>query len=466
MLGTFGRRSKLITYRYKAVMFGSVSSPFLLAAGNFNLRQWSSNSTTLMEQAKSRLLWLHLVKEAHTSVTSTFTRNAQMTPKSEDLNGNELDPEKQCRGHVHLSCAKGKVAPIDGYNQMHGFISKTRARLAAKRPFAVCGVDYSGPHKSSTFRNSTRPIRGSISKNPTEPVRMVAHLAEIQGVINSRPLHRAIVPLHPKQETCEDELFKSDEFWINNLLAGGPSTSQASYLVHFVLTSDTKKILVRKNKLKYCNVILDRIFDIDIPLRNICERTLRISVSDGGRSKKHAIIGHILYPLAPLLHPQEQPPIAAVITRDLTRDEDGTEQQSDQGEILVSLTFNDTLHRLTLTVFQAKGVQVNDGETVSWAKVSLMNGRRVVKARKTVVVAASDQPQYNESFHFKPPQAMESVHISVQLHIASNPGSKGRLIGRVIIGSFMFARGRALNHWNQCLAAPKEPIQYWHSLTE
>ncbi|CAL4088463.1 unnamed protein product, partial [Meganyctiphanes norvegica] len=270
----YNRRSKLITYRYKAVMFGSVSSPFLLAAvlqklikddceniivrealeksiyvdnvvyatnsedtilqffgdsrtllnkGNFNLRQWSSNSTTLMEQAKSsgvaeegvivRVLglywnldtdrylyntniewdkkftkrsalrftnkvfdplgllvpismrrrifmqklwtknlkwdesfefvgdfkdqWLHLVKEAHTSVTSTFTRNAQMTPKSEvhifsdaskdsygtvvylrsptqDLNGNELDPEKQCRGHVHLSCAKGKVAPIDG----------------------------------------------------------------------------------------------------------------------------------------------------------------------------------------------------------------------------------------------------------------------------------------------------------------------------------------------------------------
>ncbi|CAL4166751.1 unnamed protein product [Meganyctiphanes norvegica] len=270
----YNRRSKLITYRYKAVMFGSVSSPFLLAAvlqklikddceniivrealersiyvdnvvyaansedtilqffrdsrtllnkGNFNLRQWSSNSRTLMEQAKSsgvaeeglivRVLglywnldtdrylyntniewdkkftkrsalrftnkvfdplgllipismrrrifmqklwtknlkwdesfefvedfkdqWLHLVKEAHTSVTSTFPRNAQMTPTSEvhifsdaskdsygtvvylrspaqDLHGSKLTPEEQHRGHVHLSCAKGKVAPIDG----------------------------------------------------------------------------------------------------------------------------------------------------------------------------------------------------------------------------------------------------------------------------------------------------------------------------------------------------------------
>ncbi|ROT61350.1 hypothetical protein C7M84_020875 [Penaeus vannamei] len=118
--------------------------------------------------------------------------------------------------------------------------------------------------------------------------------------------------------------------------------------------------------------------------------------------------------------------------------------------------------------------QVNEGEVVSWVKVSLMNQRRAVKTKKTAVVAANDEPQYNESFHFRPPPALEGVHITLQLYVASSSNSKGqfesevsgRLVGRVTIGSFMFARGRALNHWNEVLSTPKEPIQFWHSLTE
>lgn len=69
--------------------------------------------------------------------------------------------------------------------------------------------------------------------------------------------------------------------------------------------------------------------------------------------------------------------------------------------------------------------QVNDGEVVSWVKVSLMNQRRAVKTKKTTVVAACDEPQYNESFHFRPPPALEGVHITLQLYVASSSNSKG-----------------------------------------
>ncbi|KAK7081971.1 hypothetical protein SK128_026796, partial [Halocaridina rubra] len=67
---------------------------------------------------------------------------------------------------------------------------------------------------------------------------------------------------------------------------------------------------------------------------------------------------------------------------------------------------------------------VNDGETVSYVKVSLMNQRRAVKTKKTAVVAAGEEPQYNESFHFRPPPEMDGVHLTLQVHVASDSNSK------------------------------------------
>jgi len=36
--------------------------------------------------------------------------------------------------------------------------------------------------------------------------------------------------------------------------------------------------------------------------------------------------------------------------------------------------------------------------------------------------------------------------------------------GRLVLGSFMFARGKELEHWNQAVASPREPIFQWHPL--
>ncbi|CAL4061045.1 unnamed protein product, partial [Meganyctiphanes norvegica] len=83
------------------------------------------------------------------------------------------------------------------------------ARLTAERPFAVCGIDYSGPHKLVVENGHPKVLLSDNGTNfawttikgiewkftpPYAPwfgavfERMVAHLAEIQGVINSRPL--------------------------------------------------------------------------------------------------------------------------------------------------------------------------------------------------------------------------------------------------------------------------------------
>ena len=39
-----------------------------------------------------------------------------------------------------------------------------------------------------------------------------------------------------------------------------------------------------------------------------------------------------------------------------------------------------------------------------------------------------------------------------------------KLIGKVTIGSFMFSRGKELQHWNDMVANQKEQVMNWHTL--
>ncbi len=43
--------------------------------------------------------------------------------------------------------------------------------------------------------------------------------------------------------------------------------------------------------------------------------------------------------------------------------------------------------------------------------------------------------------------------------------SGDKQIGRVVVGPFMYARGKELEHWNEMVSHPKETIAQWHSLT-
>ncbi|XP_063597874.1 synaptotagmin-15-like [Penaeus indicus] len=266
---------------------------------------------------------------------------------------------------------------------------------------------------------------------------------------------------------------------------------------------DERRYLQTKQKKKTCNPVFDEHFGFtnlrisnieklspENPLRCVSERSLRVSVFDGGRHKRQAAIGHVIYPLAQV--PADSAAAVAasngsttnnIIVRDLSRQcyplcYFPCNMQR-QYSILSPHANTPLLSRnipYSFNRFFILSYAVNDGEVVSWVKVSLMNQRRAVKTKKTTVVAACEEPQYNESFHFRPrPPSRGSTSPSScmwrraptlrPLLTAPNIPT-GRLVGRVIIGSFMFARGRALNHWNEVLSTPKEPIQFWHSLTE
>ncbi|XP_047501454.1 synaptotagmin-15-like isoform X2 [Penaeus chinensis] len=368
-------------------------------------------------------------------------------------------------------CAGSGGGGSSGSSSTQDFASPSSSSLASLGSLdAVGGGVASEARRSSITDMRRRSLQGySLGTLNPELYRIPDHLDD-PGSYPPGHLGRVFLTLHYHQET---EKLQVGLLRIRNLPSRTLGSNNAcDPYVRLSVLPDERRYLQTKQKKKTCNPVFDEHFGFHIPLRCVSERSLRVSVFDGGRHKRQAAIGHVIYPLAQV--PADSAAAVAasngsttnnIIVRDLSR-EDESVPNNDLGEILVSLTFNDNLHRLSITVFQAKGIKVNDGEVVSWVKVSLMNQRRAVKTKKTTVVAACDEPQYNESFHFRPPPALEGVHLTLQLYVASSSNSKGRLVGRVTIGSFMFARGRALNHWNEVLSTPKEPIQFWHSLTE
>lgn len=47
--------------------------------------------------------------------------------------------------------------------------------------------------------------------------------------------------------------------------------------------------------------------------------------------------------------------------------------------------------------------------------------------------------------------------------VFSSPAGSHEL-GRVVVGPYMYARGKELEHWNEMLSKPKELVRRWHAL--
>lgn len=232
--------------------------------------------------------------------------------------------------------------------------------------------------------------------------------------------------------------------------------------VRIYVLPDERRYVQSKMKKKTCNPKFEENFVFQIPSKNAEDRTLKLTVLDSDRGKHHIVIGHALYPLKELdLTSNEM----VVVWKDLVKDVD--EAPSDVGELLTSLCYNDNLERLTVTVCEAKGLHVPTGQTTldTYVKLIFMIESKVVKTKKTMIVKKATDPKYNESFHFRLPQkCLNTTSVILQINIAGGP-NKDKILGRLVFGSFMFVRGKPLEHWNETLSANHKQIRHWQKLT-
>ncbi|GFY61091.1 synaptotagmin-15 [Trichonephila inaurata madagascariensis] len=82
-----------------------------------------------------------------------------------------------------------------------------------------------------------------------------------------------------------------------------------------------------------------------------------------------------------------------------------------------------------------------------------------------MVCKNSCDPKYNESFHFRMTQAsINMCSVTVQV-VQAGIKEKDRCLGRLVLGPYMFSRGKGLDHWEEAMSAGHKQIRYWHKLS-
>ncbi|XP_056152698.1 synaptotagmin-15 [Lampris incognitus] len=180
-----------------------------------------------------------------------------------------------------------------------------------------------------------------------------------------------------------------------------------------------------------------------------------LSVEQGG--KRHAV-GRVLFPLE-----GELGQAGRVLWRDLETEEDT--QCSELGDVQVSLNYSPSLQRLTVVVLRARGLQLLT-ETGVCVLVSLQIHTQVVKTKQSSVVKGEVDPYFNYRMTFKlRPQQLDEACVRLELQqpntIHSDPPA---LLGVVVLGPFMYARGPQLQHWMDMVNTPQELVKQWHGL--
>ncbi|XP_072050423.1 synaptotagmin-15-like isoform X2 [Amphiura filiformis] len=242
------------------------------------------------------------------------------------------------------------------------------------------------------------------------------------------------------------------------------SVNQCDPLVKMFLLPEERRHLQSKVKRKTTNPKFDESFVFQVTFRALQQRTLRLSVYDVDRSKRHKLIGHALYPLKDLDYETHQ---KVVMWLDLEK-ECQEQQSSDLGDLHFSMCYNNGLERLNVVIIEAKGLKCLEGfgNVDSYAKVGLMSAGKMIKTKKTEIQKKTSNPTFNESFHFKVPNGnLDTISVSITMmqHAQAIKGDKP--IGRVQVGGFMYSRGKELEHWNEMASNPKDTVANWHSLT-
>lgn len=103
----------------------------------------------------------------------------------------------------------------------------------------------------------------------------------------------------------------------------------------------------------------------------------------------------------------------------------------------------------------------------TYARVQMLHGLSVHKARKSSPQEGSCEPCFNESFGFTIPcRQLEACSIRVTLMMSQHGllTSQDREYGRVTVGSYLYARGEQSQHWQEMIANSRTPITKSHTM--
>uniref|UniRef100_A0A671X8P6 Synaptotagmin XV n=1 Tax=Sparus aurata TaxID=8175 RepID=A0A671X8P6_SPAAU len=180
-----------------------------------------------------------------------------------------------------------------------------------------------------------------------------------------------------------------------------------------------------------------------------------LSVEQDG--KRHAV-GRVLFPLE-----GELGQAGRVLWRDLETEDDT--QCSELGDMQISLSYSPSLQRLSVVVLRARGLQLLTDAGVC-VQVSLQIHTQAVKIKRSCVVKGESDPHFSYRMTFKlRPQHLDEACLRFELQQPQDVRSEPPvLLGVLVLGPFMYARGPQLQHWMDMVNTPQEPVKLWHRL--
>uniref|UniRef100_A0A1B6CT46 C2 domain-containing protein n=1 Tax=Clastoptera arizonana TaxID=38151 RepID=A0A1B6CT46_9HEMI len=233
-------------------------------------------------------------------------------------------------------------------------------------------------------------------------------------------------------------------------------------VVRLWITPNGRRYQQSRQKKKTCNPYFDETFIFQVAQRELPDHYLKMSVTDTGRTRRRNAIGHISFPLRDLTN---ETTANQLTLHKMDLEKEVAESVSDLGELQVSLLYNENINRLTVSVMEARRLKFPDDRYDSYVRVTLNQQYRTVKVKRTTTTRGNSSPTYSQGFNFNIPVAnIEVSSIVLQVYQAGANYGKDKLLGKCVLGSYMFARGKTLTHWNTAFANPMEKIQQWHDL--
>ncbi|KAL6094611.1 syt15 [Pungitius sinensis] len=180
-----------------------------------------------------------------------------------------------------------------------------------------------------------------------------------------------------------------------------------------------------------------------------------LSVAQDG--KRHAV-GRVLVPLE-----GELGQAGRVLWRDLETEDHV--QCSELGDVQISLSYSPSLQRLSVVVLGARGLQLLTDAGVC-VQASLQIHTQVVKMKRSRVVKSQNDPSFHHRVTFKlRPQHLDEACLRFELQQPNvAPSEPPALLGVLVLGPFMYARGQQLQHWMDMVNTPQEAVELWHGL--
>jgi Ca2+-dependent lipid-binding protein len=98
-----------------------------------------------------------------------------------------------------------------------------------------------------------------------------------------------------------------------------------------------------------------------------------------------------------------------------------------------------------------------------FVKVTLCQGDRSIKTRKTSTKKNTIDPVFNESISFNvTPECLSTCSVIVTVW-GHNSKAKDDFVGRIVLGKY--ATGPfEVTHWNRMVQCQRSPVAQWHTL--